>query len=50
MILSKTAINPDEFKNARSTYYRMMGWDGNGIPTKAKLEELDIEWVSKMHP
>jgi aldehyde:ferredoxin oxidoreductase len=48
--LSKTAINPDEFKNARSTYYGMMGWDDNGIPTKAKLEELDIDWVSKMLP
>ncbi|MFX0044108.1 MAG: aldehyde ferredoxin oxidoreductase family protein, partial [Candidatus Hodarchaeota archaeon] len=48
--LSKTAINPDEFEKARSTYYRMMGWDDNGIPTKAKLEELDIEWVSKILP
>ncbi|MFX1411250.1 MAG: aldehyde ferredoxin oxidoreductase C-terminal domain-containing protein, partial [Promethearchaeota archaeon] len=48
--LSKTAINPEEFENARSTYYKMMGWDDNGIPTTSKLEELDIEWASKMLP
>ncbi len=48
--LSNTAINIDKFENARSIYYKMMGWDDNGIPTKSKLEELDIEWASKMLP
>jgi len=23
----------------------MMGWDENGIPTRSKLEELEIDWV-----
>ncbi len=45
--LSEIAIKSDEFKNAISNYYKMMGWDENGIPTKSKLEELDINWVSQ---
>ena len=46
--LAKTAINPDNLNKARSIYYGMMGWDDDGIPRKRKLEELDIDWVSKM--
>ncbi len=45
--LSETVIKSDEFKNAISNYYKMMGWDEDGIPTKSKLEELDINWVSQ---
>jgi aldehyde:ferredoxin oxidoreductase len=26
-------------------YYAMMGWDANGVPTKAKLYELGIGWA-----
>jgi len=26
----------------------MMGWDENGVPTRAKLEELDVAWVAQM--
>jgi len=44
--LSETSINPDKFKNAINTYYAMMGWNENGIPTRSKLEELDIAWVA----
>ena len=43
--LSETTIDPDKLKNAINTYYNMMGWDENGIPTRAKLEELDIDWI-----
>ncbi len=43
--LSETKIDPDKFKNAINTYYTMMGWDENGIPTRSKLEELEIDWV-----
>ncbi|MFX1304710.1 MAG: aldehyde ferredoxin oxidoreductase family protein [Promethearchaeota archaeon] len=43
--LSETAIDPDKLKNAIQTYYRMMGWNENGVPTQAKLEELEIDWV-----
>jgi aldehyde:ferredoxin oxidoreductase len=39
-------INKEEFYKAIKIYYEMMGWDKNtGIPTKAKLDELNIEWV-----
>jgi len=37
-----------EFNRAIETYYRMMDWDERGIPRLGKLQELDIEWVTKM--
>ncbi|MFW9900829.1 MAG: aldehyde ferredoxin oxidoreductase family protein [Candidatus Thorarchaeota archaeon] len=45
--LSETAIKPEDFKSAIINYYRMIGWNEDGIPTKSKLEELDIDWVSQ---
>ena len=45
--LAETSIKPEELKNAITTYYKMMGWNEDGIPTKTKLEELDVEWVSQ---
>jgi aldehyde:ferredoxin oxidoreductase len=45
--LSKTALDKDEFDKAKRLYYGMMGWDPDtGIPTRAKLEELDIAWAT----
>ena len=44
--LSKTAIDPEKLRNAIDTYYKMMGWDENGVPTREKLEELDIGWAA----
>jgi aldehyde:ferredoxin oxidoreductase len=29
------------------TYYGMVGWDKDGVPTPSKLAELGIEWVMK---
>ncbi|MBY9016330.1 MAG: aldehyde ferredoxin oxidoreductase family protein [Candidatus Lokiarchaeota archaeon] len=43
--LAETAIKPNELKNAIITYYKMMGWDEDGIPTKSKLEELELDWI-----
>jgi len=43
--LAETSIKPEELKNAITTYYKMMGWNEDGIPTKTKLEELDVDWV-----
>ena len=40
------AITEDELAFALSTYYDMCGWDSEGRPTKAKLEELGIAWVA----
>jgi aldehyde:ferredoxin oxidoreductase len=28
-------------------YYRFKGWDKDGIPTKATLEELDLGYVAE---
>jgi len=45
--LSKTALDKNEFDKAKRLYYGMMGWDPDtGIPTRAKLEELDIAWAT----
>ena len=30
------------FKKAKEAYYREMGWDENGMPTRETLEELDL--------
>lgn len=35
-------IPREDFKEAISTYYSMMGWDEKGVPTKGKLLELNI--------
>ncbi|MDP2725726.1 MAG: aldehyde ferredoxin oxidoreductase C-terminal domain-containing protein, partial [Syntrophales bacterium] len=28
-------------------YYKLKGWDNQGIPTKESLQELDLGYVSK---
>jgi aldehyde:ferredoxin oxidoreductase len=40
------AITEEELAFALSTYYDMCGWDSEGRPTRAKLEELGLEWVT----
>lgn len=35
-------IAREEFQTALSTYYLMMGWDEDGVPTNGKLAELNI--------
>ncbi|MBI3740689.1 MAG: hypothetical protein HY257_02895 [Chloroflexi bacterium] len=37
----------DRFHAAAQAYYRQMGWDENGVPTREKLKELGIEWAGK---
>ena len=40
-------IDPDEFLEARSLYYGMMGWDEEtGVPKGWKLHDLGIGWVA----
>jgi aldehyde:ferredoxin oxidoreductase len=42
-------IEQEDFEEALKTYYQMVGWDANtGVPTRAKLEELDIGWVADL--
>ncbi|MDH7486404.1 MAG: aldehyde ferredoxin oxidoreductase family protein [Anaerolineae bacterium] len=39
------ALSVEEAQAARSLYYRMAGWDEEGKPTPAKLEELSLGWA-----
>jgi aldehyde:ferredoxin oxidoreductase len=42
-----TALDPAEFEAALDTYYQIMGWTPNGLPTPTKLADLGIEWAAK---
>ena len=42
------SVNKEEFLAARELYYRMNGWDENGVPNKGKLAELGLEWVGDL--
>ncbi len=44
--LNGVSLDKGELDRAIDTYYSMVGWDKNGVPTLAKLQELDIEWVA----
>ncbi|HID30966.1 MAG TPA: hypothetical protein EYP19_13330 [Desulfobacterales bacterium] len=45
--LKGNKLSKDEFKRAIATYYQMMDWNDNGVPTEMKLAELDIDWVAE---
>jgi aldehyde:ferredoxin oxidoreductase len=38
---------PELEENLLSTYYRFKGWDQNGVPTRARLHELDLDYVAE---
>jgi aldehyde:ferredoxin oxidoreductase len=38
-------IDPAAYKEAIETYYQLLGWDQNGVPTRACLTALDLEWA-----
>jgi aldehyde:ferredoxin oxidoreductase len=40
------AVTAEEVEAAKALYYRMAGWDEDGRPTRAKLEELALGWVA----
>lgn len=39
-------VSAEEVGVAKALYYQMAGWDENGRPTRAKLEELALGWVA----
>ena len=39
-------IDPALFDEAKRYYYYMLGWDEQGVPTRMRLVELDIEWAA----
>ena len=43
--LKDVKIDPDAFQKAQESYYQMMGWDKEGVPTRGCLEALDLEWA-----
>ncbi len=46
-ILQGEKIDSQEFSQALEMYYGMMGWDPKtGVPSKYKLEELNIGWAA----
>jgi aldehyde:ferredoxin oxidoreductase len=45
--LQGIALDPGTFKEAKETYYSMMGWP-HGSPSPDKLGELGIEWVTPL--
>ncbi|MEN6299036.1 MAG: aldehyde ferredoxin oxidoreductase family protein [Anaerolineaceae bacterium] len=44
------AMDKSEFEGALDTYYQLMGWTNNGIPTKTKMVDLGIEWATQYLP
>ena len=44
--LTDGGIDPAALREALDNYYAMMGWDAEGCPTRACLEELDVAWVA----
>lgn len=45
--LKGLAIDPQKLEQAKQAYYRLLGWNPAGIPTKTKLQELGIEWAAE---
>ena len=44
--LTGVAIDREKFHQLIRDYYRLSGWDEEGVPTRAKLGELDLEWLA----
>ena len=45
-LLKGKKVERSHFEEALLTYYRMRGYDDEGRPLRAKLQELDIEWAA----
>ena len=49
--VNEKPVDPEVLYDNISTYYGMMGWDPEtGVPTVAKLQDLDIEWTAQYLP
>ena len=40
------AVAAEEIEAAKKLYYQMAGWDEDGRPTRAKLDDLGLGWVA----
>lgn len=43
--LKDVAVDPDRLAESQKLYYQMLGWDESGVPTYARLVELNLEWA-----
>jgi len=49
--IAGTKVNPRLAEEGKGEYYAMMGWDRtSGVPSRAKLAELGIEWAAAHLP
>ncbi|MBA7715671.1 putative oxidoreductase YdhV [subsurface metagenome] len=39
-------LDRGKFESLKGVYYKLRGWDENGLPTRSKLEELDLKDVA----
>jgi aldehyde:ferredoxin oxidoreductase len=44
--LQGVIVDPQKLAEAQDLYYQMLGWDSEGVPTRARLVELGIEWAA----
>jgi aldehyde:ferredoxin oxidoreductase len=44
--LQGVIVDPQKLAEAQGLYYQMLGWDPEGVPTRARLVELGIEWAA----
>ncbi len=44
------ALDKEEFERSLDIYYQIVGWTPAGLPTKAKMTELGIEWAGEFLP
>ncbi|MEW5868833.1 MAG: aldehyde ferredoxin oxidoreductase family protein [Chloroflexota bacterium] len=44
------AIDPAEFEAALDLYYQLNNWTPNGVPTRASLVNLGVEWAAEYLP
>jgi len=40
------SLSKEELVEALTEYYFLAGWEKNGIPTRGKLEELELGWIA----
>lgn len=45
--LAGVTVDMKELAEAQKLYYAMLGWDEEGVPTRARLIELGIEWAGE---
>ncbi|MDF1593959.1 MAG: aldehyde ferredoxin oxidoreductase family protein [Desulfobacterales bacterium] len=43
--LKEVSVDPGQLAEAQKLYYQMLGWDASGVPTYARLVELNLEWA-----